>query len=200
MECFTCHDPHQWDSQLKQKGKGTNVEGNADTSFLRNANLQQPVLCGKCHQRKSLVVGTDHDMRVVAPASIGLSGKPAKEESVCAPCHAVHNAAQETILWNSPLAEGGQDFMEKACIGCHSTTGAGKDKIVTSGIHPKQFYFGYHKSYRNILLSIGPTPDPIPLYAKDGKKSPTGEITCATCHDPHIWFSTDESYRAGQEH
>ena len=198
MECHTCHEPHRWDSQSKRKGRGANMEGNADTSFLRNANLSQPLLCGKCHQRKSLVTGTDHDMRVVAPASQNLSGKAAKDESVCAPCHAVHNAAKETILWNAPLAPGGQDFIENACNGCHMKNGAGKDKVVASGIHPRQFYFGYHKSYRNILLSIGPTPDPIPLYGKDGKKSPTGEITCSTCHDPHIWFSTEENTGPGK--
>ncbi|MEW6288855.1 MAG: cytochrome c3 family protein [Thermodesulfobacteriota bacterium] len=198
MECHSCHDPHRWNSQLSKKGQGANVEGDADSSFLRSSNLEEPSLCAKCHLRKSFVAGTDHDMRVVAPTSLNKSGKMAKEESVCTPCHAVHNAPEKTLLWNYTLAETGQDFIEKACNGCHAKTGAGKDKVIASGIHPKQFYFGYHKSYRNILLSIGPTPDPIPLYAQDGKKAVSGEITCSTCHDPHIWFATEETVGAGK--
>ncbi|MBI5559274.1 MAG: cytochrome c3 family protein [Deltaproteobacteria bacterium] len=194
MECHTCHDPHRWDSRFNQKGAGSNEEGNEDNSFLRDTNLQKPLLCEKCHTRKGLVSGTDHDMRVTAPASVNASGKPARQGSVCAPCHAVHNASGETALWNSAMSEeGGQDFMEKACNGCHASDNAGQEKVVASGIHPKQFYFGYHKSYRNILRSLSPSTDPIPLYTKEGKKSVTGEITCPTCHDPHLWSASEES-------
>lgn len=198
MECHTCHDPHRWNSRISKIGKGNNVEGNADSSFLRSANLEKPTLCAQCHLHKSFVTGTDHDMRVAAPTSLNKSGKMAKEESVCSPCHAVHNAPEKTLLWNYTLDATGQDFLEKACNGCHSKNGAGKDKVISSGIHPKQFYFGYHKSYRNILLSIGPAPDPIPLYTKEGEKAVSGEITCATCHDPHIWDANEETAGSGK--
>lgn len=187
IECFSCHNPHRWVARSDKKGKGVNLEGNGDSSFLRAGTLEKPLLCENCHQQKAQVTGTDHDMRLRAPSSVNLHGQKASEGSVCAPCHSVHNASGEILLWNSPLADQGQDFMERACNGCHSQSGAGKDKIVTSGVHPKQLYFGYHKSYRDILLSMEPVQDPIPLYSDQGVQSLKGEISCPTCHNAHVW-------------
>lgn len=198
MECHSCHNPHQWQPTAEMKGSGANVEGDENSSFLRRANLRKPDLCGECHPRKALVAWTDHDMRVTAPDSVNLKDQKPKDGSVCSPCHAVHNASRQRVLWNAPLAELGQDFMEKACNGCHIDKGAGKGKVVHSGTHPQQFYFGYHKSYSTILLSLGQTPDTIPLYTKDGHRSVKGEITCPTCHDPHIWYSLDKETGEGE--
>lgn len=200
MECSTCHNPHRWGGQSNKKGKGINIEGDGDNSFLRAKTLRKPLLCKNCHQQKALVSGTDHDMRITAPSSGTLRGEKASEGSVCNPCHSIHNAPEKILLWNAPLAVEGLDFMEMACKGCHSQSRAGKDKIITSGTHPRQIYFGYHKSYRDILFSMEPMQDPIPLYSDVGIQSLKGEITCPTCHNAHVWNAqTDYKHEENPE-
>ncbi|MFT5700105.1 MAG: putative CXXCH cytochrome family protein [Desulforhopalus sp.] len=197
IECHTCHDPHQWNSQIKSKGRAVNEEGDEDSSFLRMANREKPLLCKQCHEEQTYIAGSDHDMRVTAPGSKNVKTQLPKDGSVCAPCHAIHNSNTERALWNAPLTKQGQDFMEQACYGCHQEKRAGKEKVVTSGSHPTQLYFGYKKSYKGILSTVRAQSDPIPLYSKAGLKADTGEISCPTCHDPHIWSGREKKTGPG---
>ena len=187
MECSTCHDPHKWTVQEEKKGSGKNVEGDGKSSFLRKMNQEEPFLCLECHQRQGYVSGTDHDMRVTAPESVNLLGRKPRQESVCSPCHGVHNANSQTVLWNSVLSPFGKDFMARACYGCHSSEGTGKNKLVSVGTHPERYYFGYHKPYAIISQKVQDSSEEYQLFDAEGKKTPNGEITCPTCHDPHIW-------------
>ena len=187
MDCATCHNPHNWKPGGQSKGSGKNVEGDGASSFLRASSLGQAELCMKCHERQGNVAGTDHDLRITAPDATDLQGKTPAQGSLCSPCHTVHNAASQGALWNGPLTAPGKDFMARACYGCHRPDGAGKDKVVAVGEHPKSFYFGYNKpdtAFQNFL------PDDysrFPLFDAEGNKTAVGEITCPTCHDPHIW-------------
>jgi predicted CXXCH cytochrome family protein len=186
MECATCHNPHSWKPDGQTRGGGKNLEGDAASSYLRESS-REAELCLKCHEYQGNVAGTDHDMRVTAPESVNLQGKTPAEGSVCTPCHTVHNAASQAALWNAPLAAPGKDFMARACYGCHRPDGAGKDKLVEVGGHPERFYFGYNKPYTIAQHYMTQSYAKYPLFEAEGRKTPAGEITCPTCHDPHIW-------------
>ncbi len=47
ISCPSCHNVHQWDPRLYSRGKGVNVEGAANTSFLRLQTYS--LLCIDCH-------------------------------------------------------------------------------------------------------------------------------------------------------
>lgn len=187
MECATCHNPHNWRPNSQQNGSGKNMEGDGLSSFLRETSVEDPVLCNTCHIRQSKVAGTDHDMRVVAPGSLRSESTLSSSSSVCTPCHTVHNATSQSALWNSSLLSYKKDFMEQACYGCHSSDGVGKDKLVSVGSHPGRIYFGYNKPYSSSIRLGQKQLGEIPLYDEHGKKTKYGEITCPTCHDPHVW-------------
>lgn len=186
-DCATCHNPHSWQPDGKAKGIGKNTEGDGASSFLRKTSLGQADLCMECHAHQGNVTGTDHDLRITAPDSTNLQGKTPAQGSVCSPCHTVHNAANQGGLWNGPLSAPGKDFMARACYGCHRQDGSGKNKVVEVAGHPERFYFGYHQPY---TISQHYMPDDYseyPLFDAEGNKTASGEITCPTCHDPHIW-------------
>jgi predicted CXXCH cytochrome family protein len=52
ISCPSCHNAHQWDAGVNAKGKGSNIEGNATTSFLRSRSSIRP--CKDCHGPDSL--------------------------------------------------------------------------------------------------------------------------------------------------
>jgi predicted CXXCH cytochrome family protein len=187
MDCATCHNPHSWKPDGQTRGSGKNTEGDGDSSFLRKTSLGQAALCMECHALQGNVAGTDHDMRVTAPDSTNMQGKTPAQGSVCSPCHTVHNAASQGGLWNGPLSAPGKDFMARACYGCHSPDGAGKGKLVEVGGHPERFYFGYNKPYTIAQHYMTESYIEYPLFDAEGNKTSAGEITCPTCHEPHIW-------------
>jgi len=53
MTCATCHNPHQWQADKKQKGSGKNEEGDAMNSFLRSNNSKN-IVCQDCHGEDSI--------------------------------------------------------------------------------------------------------------------------------------------------
>ena len=187
LECSTCHNPHNWMPDRQQHGSGENVEGDGLNSFLRKTSVDDPILCNTCHMHQSYVAGTDHDMRIIAPETFKSEWTSSSQRSVCNPCHTVHNALNQAALWNSPLSAYKKDFMERACYGCHNPEGIGKDVLVSVGSHPRRIHFGYNKPYvSSIRLGQNQLVE-LPLFDENGKKTKYGEITCPTCHDPHIW-------------
>jgi predicted CXXCH cytochrome family protein len=187
MECATCHNPHIWRPDRQQHGNKENVEGDGLSSFLRETSVGDPVLCNKCHPRQSNVAGTEHDMRVVAPDTLKSEETTSSPTSICTPCHTVHNATNQAALWNAALSPYRKDFMARACYGCHNSEGVGKEKPVKVGSHPQRIHFGYNKPYASTKGTDQDLSVNFPLYDKHGQKKMSGEITCPTCHDPHIW-------------
>ena len=81
-------------------------------------------LCFPCHAEKSMVVGTDHDLRVTAPTAVNRDGRNAETSGVCGACHAMHRAPEARALWNRGFGEG-RDEGSRACTSCHR---AGNDQ------------------------------------------------------------------------
>jgi len=187
MECSTCHNPHNWRPDRQQPDSLENVEGDGLSSFLRETSVEDPALCNKCHVRQSKVAGTEHDMRVVAPDALKPKEIGSPPTSICTPCHTVHNAGNQAALWNAALSSYKKDFMERACYGCHNPEGIGKAKLVKVGSHPRRIHFGYNKPYVSNTRPGHDQSVELPLYDENGQKTMSGEITCPTCHDPHIW-------------
>ncbi len=52
--CSTCHNPHQWDPHLAERGPGKNVEGDVISSFLRPQLHAQ--FCTLCHGDEGLLM------------------------------------------------------------------------------------------------------------------------------------------------
>lgn len=54
MSCVSCHDVHAWDWRSDGPGAGTNLEGDAMSSFLRSESRGLP--CAECHGDNSLLL------------------------------------------------------------------------------------------------------------------------------------------------
>ena len=52
LSCASCHNAHQWQSNLPSKGKGIVVEGSALNSFLRTSSYH--LMCKNCHGPEAL--------------------------------------------------------------------------------------------------------------------------------------------------
>ncbi|MBD3647716.1 MAG: hypothetical protein HUJ31_09760, partial [Pseudomonadales bacterium] len=73
IDCGTCHDVHRWSaSGVESDPDG---EGDARNSFLRIPASDDSQLCIQCHKTQSLVIGTDHDLRMSAPGHVNGSGQ-----------------------------------------------------------------------------------------------------------------------------
>ena len=53
LRCASCHNPHVWDADKPQEGRGSNIEGNVTNSFLRNASSSH-IVCADCHGQDAI--------------------------------------------------------------------------------------------------------------------------------------------------
>jgi len=53
ITCATCHNPHQWNALHQKAGPGKNMEGDAESSFLRT-NDTSGIVCADCHGKDGL--------------------------------------------------------------------------------------------------------------------------------------------------
>jgi predicted CXXCH cytochrome family protein len=192
--CRTCHDPHIWSAD----GKGTvtvdvftnttdaavkNIEGDARNSFLRRAASPTPDLCVVCHEDTALLIGTDHDLFITAPAAKNLLGQTVAESGQCGVCHAVHNSPKDRLLWArdyGPVAKD-QHPMNGLCTGCHSKGGVAQDKIPAVATHPKG------KLIDNIFTFTDRPTGYIKIFDDHGKEAHVGDLSCSSCHSFYQW-------------
>ncbi len=172
VTCASCHNLHQW-NPVDKKDEGFK-EGDASNSFLRKNNVRSG-LCGDCHTNKMLVKGTDHDLSITAPGEKNMYGQTVASSGVCSPCHMVHNAKTKVKIWARKLAKGA-DGIEKRCKSCHSEGNPAHTKQLGNFSHPVKADIG----------KVGGKTD-LPLFDEAGRKSKTGKVTCASCHDLHQW-------------
>lgn len=204
--CRTCHDPHIWSAD----GKGTgptevsantmdtsvkNVEGDARNSFLRRAASPAPDLCVVCHEDTALLAGTDHDFFITAPSAKNQLGRTVNETGQCGVCHAIHNGAQERLLWAQaygPIEEN-QHPMNALCTGCHSKGNMAEDKTPPVASHPKG------KLIDNIFTFNKQSTGYIKLFDDNFKEVNVGDLSCSSCHSFYRWDHRDRKPGPGRK-
>ncbi|MFC1855252.1 cytochrome c3 family protein [Thermodesulfobacteriota bacterium] len=188
--CSSCHNVHQWDPEKADFGPGENIEGDAKTSFLRGADID---LCLDCHNRKDLIIGTEHDLSITAPEEKNLLGQTVADAGVCSACHVVHNGVAAPLIWSRPLGPAyigewkkifgaDEDFAVQACTSCHSEGNIADSKQPIVGLHPRSLFIGIKKE--PFIAKDEPIP---PLYDVAGRRLTTGNLICPTCHNLHQW-------------
>ena len=180
IQCFTCHDVHQWDPNHPNNRGGKNVTGYASNSFLRISSSRTSALCVECHRDKQQILLFDHNLVRTAPKEKNIRGDTAEISGPCGACHIPHHAADKR-LWARKVIQG-KDGAPHYCTGCHSQNGVAKEKQVGKNDHPI-----------DVVLKGKDIPPPgrvikvLPLYNLDGGTQGGDRIMCRTCHDPHIW-------------
>jgi len=186
VQCFTCHNAHQWDPTSPDNTGGKDLEGDASNSFLRISNDDLSNLCAKCHTDKKQVISSDHNLKLTAPEEKNILGFTAAISGPCGACHVPHNA-EGMRLWAKPLS-GDTNWSTQLCTGCHHKAGAAQTKLIGDNDHPVDVAL----KELNISESSDRMVPNLPLYGDDGKIRPAGKMVCLTCHDPHTW-STQQS-------
>lgn len=199
VSCASCHDPHQWDPNDKDKKAEPGDTGDSSNRFLRIANSAEAPLCKTCHEEKWNVIGSKHDLRLTAPDAENALGQSVDESGLCGTCHLVHNANGSKLWARDKLSGNGTGYL--ACIGCHNEEGLAEDKTLGKHSHPvnvgverlgiKAGLGAWSMKDTNTKAAkknIGSPIQALPLY--DQKGLPTdhdGRVGCGTCHDPHNW-------------
>ncbi|MDH3974985.1 MAG: cytochrome c3 family protein [Deltaproteobacteria bacterium] len=194
--CATCHNVHQWN--FEDPEEGSLDEGDGTNSFLRKAAAPAPNLCADCHRDKKFIVKTDHDMRVTSPKTTNTKGEDVSKTGVCGQCHMIHNAPTKAKMWAREVSGEG-DIVAQLCLSCHNENGPAKKKQTGQYSHPT----GKPVSNLNITISDDGSWShpllekvseknrikltPLPFFDDEGKRVSKGNVSCGSCHDPHIW-------------
>jgi predicted CXXCH cytochrome family protein len=186
--CETCHDPHKWSvAGISWTGAGCN--GEEGSSFLRFDN-RESLLCLKCHEEQSQLIGSSHDYNTLDSSREGLPEMSAKDavdrKSSCAWCHSSHNAEISenslalylddaaindkdlTAGWDKESLESKIKYWSEGarqCLVCHTQSG-GSETVPEAWAHPLDSY------------SIAQGQGSMEMYLE--------AIDCGTCHDPHV--------------
>jgi hypothetical protein len=174
VQCFTCHNPHQWDPTSPDNTGGKNVEGDASNSFLRMSNNSRSALCLQCHGDKKPVIASDHNLKVTAPQEKNIQGFSVSQSGPCGACHIPHHAAGKK-LWARRLDPSTPAL--QMCLTCHSRETRFKTKRIGKHSHPVNFKPDLRESI----------PGELPLFLADATKDPSGRVQCFTCHNVHRW-------------
>jgi predicted CXXCH cytochrome family protein len=185
VQCFTCHNAHQWDPTSPDKIGGKNIEGDASNSFLRILNNSGSALCLKCHSDKTPVITSDHNLEITAPQEKNIQGFNASQSGPCGACHIPHNAAGKK-LWARRISPGSQ--APQMCLTCHSQETGFKTKLIGKHSHPVDIQ----------PASKGTLPKTLPLFLADTTKDPAGRVQCFTCHNVHRWDPNSPTKNSGK--
>jgi predicted CXXCH cytochrome family protein len=164
IRCTTCHDIHQH---------------KPDSKLLR-ASRQDSALCLNCHSERRPLLSTLHDLARSAPEARNTRDEPAAQSGSCGGCHLVHPPAAGSGSWAQSLPPG-DNPAKGLCTGCHRQGGCAADRVPEYREHPEIA----------LLNRLAPEhPDYMPTFDGQGRPSPTGVISCPTCHQVHATPTT----------
>ncbi len=169
--------PGKWDNGEKPRLAGGKVincrtchsphNGTKNNHLLVSKN-EQGKLCLTCHTSKKKLLKTKHDLTTAFPDEKNSAG----QTGPCFSCHFMHKG-QGPKMWARDVV--GQTI-EDLCKSCHNKEKVAKHALTGKRSHPVEV-----KPSKNIEAGK------MPLYSKIGEKSADGNVTCASCHDPHVW-------------
>jgi len=195
MLCLSCHRTHHA----------------ASASDVLADTLEGGALCLRCHDGKSPVVGTPHDLTVSAPGERNLGAVTALEGGVCSACHGVHQPAR--------AAHAGVGDPAGACLTCHRAGQCGERISGDPLSHPTTVDDALLHALRRALGLPGeprasaradvlieqryPGADASGPFAADSeshrseaetlrglkpaaRSGAKDSLVCADCHDPHV--------------
>jgi len=163
--CQSCHQPHNATPQ---------------TSLLVVEN-EKDSLCQTCHKTQKTVLGSKHDMSQARKTSQNIRQQVAGNEGACSACHVPHKG-KGLKMWARNIDET-QDAMAALCLSCHNEKGIAKKHTTGKYSHPVGVNISRLKRSVNL-----------PVFDSSGLKFlnvKSGNVTCASCHDPHQWSSKD---------
>lgn len=157
--CNSCHDIHQATQPPK----------------LLRAAKQGSELCLACHPQGRKLLGTLHDLRTSAPDVMNVQDETAETSGPCSACHLIHPQSYGTGGWaNTSIS--GRNFGAGYCTGCHQPGACAGERIPAYADHPDVSI--YNRTEPG-------DPDYRPTFDAHGEPSPSGAISCMTCHEPH---------------
>jgi predicted CXXCH cytochrome family protein len=159
IRCGTCHDIHQ----------------NGQAPKLLRAARDDSSLCLTCHADLGGILDTSHDLRKSAPTAQNVRGETATVSGPCGACHRVHPDLLGGEIWAQHRPRAG-DHGQGLCAGCHGPGGCAAGRVPGRVDHPDV----------PLLNRTAPgQPDYMPTFDDRGQPSPTGTISCPTCHQVH---------------
>lgn len=189
IRCPTCHDIHQ----------------TRENSKLLRAARSDSTLCLVCHWDFGRILDTSHDLSKSAPQVRNVRGEAASESGPCGSCHLMHPPSAVSVdpdfeFQVPKLAAAGGTWAQRLpaedkygkglCTCCHGPGRCAEQRVPKYADHPEVALFN--------RIVPGPAPtepgsagfgqdqaEIIPTFDDRGRLSPTGTISCPTCHQVH---------------
>lgn len=147
--CLSCHKLHHG-----QSGRYLLADTQTDSR-----------LCLQCHEEKTHLVGSRHDLRHIAPDERNLLGQTPAQSGPCGTCHSFHHLVRQP----RPAATD----VTGVCTSCHSEGQCAASAPGTPMAHPIVMGTGRAES-------LGAAP-----VFTEAPHASERHIACLTCHDPH---------------
>ncbi|MDH3574043.1 MAG: cytochrome c3 family protein [Desulfobacteraceae bacterium] len=160
--CQSCHKAH-------------GARGNKIT-VVDNKNSK---LCVTCHDGPKSIINTKHDLRKSFPNEKNIMQQRPVESGPCGVCHMPHNSANKR-LWAKQLPPG-KESRSRFCLSCHQKGKVAEAVTITGTSHP----LNVNPFEKIQSLAVSRKKLTLPLFSLQGAPDKNGNITCATCHDPH---------------
>jgi predicted CXXCH cytochrome family protein len=172
VSCTSCHDIHQGSPTRNSALGGPR---NQPGSKLLRASRQDGTLCLTCHPASAPILGTAHDLRKSAPATHNVHDESPAESGPCGVCHSIHGTSVAARTWAQGIPAGSRAG-EGLCTGCHYPGRSAETRVPSYVDHPAV----------PLQNRFAPgDPDYLPTFDEQGRPSPTGTISCPTCHQIH---------------
>jgi len=170
--CQSCHRPHD-------------AVKNSSLLVVKN---EKDSLCQTCHKTQQTVLGSKHDMSQARKTSQNIRKQVAEQAGACSACHVPHKG-KGLKMWARETDKNSTetDPMAALCLSCHNKKGVAKKHTTGKYSHP----VGVN------ISRLGRKVD-LPTFDSSGMKLLnvlSGEVTCASCHDPHQWSPVDNTLK-----